>query len=150
MNNQAAPPFTLDTVDNSQISLETFYGNGKPTLLLFFNIGCAGCTGRAIPLTLTFANDYPDLQLLAIHSHFSANTPHPYESVKAVASYFKLPYPVAFDQDDTIFRLYAAEGTPHWILLDAAGKIHKSIFGSMAGARQRLSYSLQELFQLTN
>ena len=50
-------------------------------------------------------------------------------------------------KNDATFRRYEAGGTPHWVLIDADGVIRKSIFGSMDGARQRLDYALEELFQ---
>lgn len=143
MTNQLAYPFTLTALDGTQVDLRALHG--QPILLLFFNIGCAGCTGRALPLTLDLARQYPALQLVAIHSHFSP-TPVPIDSLKGVANYFKLPYPVLLDDGDAIFRHYQAEGTPHWVLINADGTIRKSFFGSMSGARQRLSYALIELF----
>jgi hypothetical protein len=53
---------------------------------------------------------------------------------------------VFVDDGDATFRAYEAEGTPHWVLINADGTIRKSVFGSMAGSLQRLNYALQELF----
>jgi hypothetical protein len=88
MTNELAYPFTLTALDGTQVELAALHG--EPILLLFFNIGCAGCTGRALPLTLDLSRQYPELQLVAIHSHFSP-APVPIESIKSVANYFKLP-----------------------------------------------------------
>ena len=118
----------------------------KPLLLLFFNIGCAGCTGRAVPYTLELNERYPGLQIAALHASFAASSTYPDSQVQAVLDYFKVPYPVYLDQGSATFDAYQAEGTPHWVLIDAEGRIAKSFFGSMEGAIQRLEYTLAELF----
>ena len=140
------PPLQLSgTLSGSPLTLETL--RGQPTLLLFWNIGCAGCTGRALPLTLTLAERYPDLQIVAIHSVFPPRSEQPVREVSLVAKHFALPYEVALDAGDATYRAFGAEGTPHWVLLDRDGHVWRSFFGSMAGSQQRLSYALQELFE---
>lgn len=124
--------------------LESFLG--RPLLLLFWNVGCSGCTGRALPLTLTLGAEYPDLAIVAIHSVFGRGQTQPSDTIRAVVDYFALPYPVLEDDGDRTFQAYGAEGTPHWILIRGDGTVDRSIFGSMDGARQRLRYALQELF----
>jgi peroxiredoxin len=119
---------------------------GRPVLLLFFNIGCAGCTGRALPFSLELAERYPELQIIGLHTSFEAGSQHPASRVQAVIDYFKLPYLVFQDDGAETFHAYQAEGTPHWVLIDAEGVVQRSVFGSMAGSIQRLEYAMQELF----
>ena len=57
---------------------------GRPALLLFFSIGCAGCTGRAIPFAKALAARYPGLRVLAIHSQPGGQRPPEPERVRAV------------------------------------------------------------------
>lgn len=121
--------------------------DGKPLLLLFFNLSCAGCTGRALPYTKELAHRYPDLQIAAIHSSFSPGSTFTAKEIKAVFDYFGLSYPVYMDEGEETFMRYEAEGTPHWIFFDDEGRINRSIFGSMEGAIQRLEYLLTEIFQ---
>jgi len=118
---------------------------GRPLLLLFFNIGCPGCTGRAIPFSLQLREQFPDLQIVGIHARFEGPAYSP-SQVRAVIEYLKVPYPVLLDEGHETFSRYAAGGTPHWVLLDADGHIVRSIFGSMAGSQQRLAYALLELY----
>ena len=67
--------------------------------------------------------------------------------IEEVGLYFKLNYPIYADQEKATYEMFKAEGTPHWVLIDAEGKIVKSIFGSMGNSKQRLLYAIQELFQ---
>jgi peroxiredoxin len=145
MIGQPAPPWQISQpLNGTNPGLRAFLG--RPILLLFFNIGCSGCTGRALPFTLELAERYPELQIIGVHSSFEAGSRHPTSSVQAVIDYFKLPYLVFMDDGDATFRAYEAEGTSHWVLINADGTIRKSVFGSMAGSLQRLNYALQELF----
>ena len=118
---------------------------GRPALLLFFSIGCAGCTGRAIPFAKALAARYPGLRVLAIHSQPGGQRPPEPERVRAVTDWLNVGFPVLLDDGDATYRAYEAEGTPHWLLLDGHGRVRRSIFGSMDGARQRLAYALEEL-----
>ena len=46
----------------------------------------------------------------------------------------------------TTFHNYQAAGTPHWVLLDSAGNVVQSIFGSEPNrALLRLDYQLKEM-----
>lgn len=148
MIGQPAPSFQTRAVLNGELQdVENLHG--APALLLFFSIKCAGCTGRALPLSLDVAERYPDLQIVGIHSSFSEVSTPSLDAIQSVINYFDLPYPVIVDDGDATFRAYLAEGTPHWILLNADGTVRNSIFGSMAGAQQRLTYALLELFPST-
>ena len=120
---------------------------GQALLLLFFNVGCPGCMGRALPFSLELAAQYPALQIVGIHTSFEAGSKYATAQIQAIVAYFKLPFPAFLDDGDATFLRYKAGGTPHGVLIGAEGIIRKSIFGSMDGARQRLDYALEELFQ---
>ena len=148
MIDQPAPPWRVTTLSGDAApDLESLLG--RPLLLLFFNVGCPGCMGRALPFSLDLAARYPGLQFIGIHTSFEKGSDFAPARIQAVVEYFDLPYPVYLDDGDATFLRYEAGGTPHWILIDADGIIRKSIFGSMDGARQRLDYALEEVFQST-
>lgn len=119
---------------------------GQPLLLLFFNLSCAGCTGRALPYIKELAQRFPGLQIAAIHSSFSPGSTYSTAQVRSVLEYFDLDFPVFMDDGEETFMRYEAEGTPHWIVFDAAGGVMRSIFGSLDGPVQRLEYLLAEMF----
>ena len=145
LENQPLPPWSLTTLDGSPAPApEAFLG--KPLLILIFNVGCLGCLGRALPFSLKLLDAYPDLQVIAIHTH-TPGPDYPPARIEAVKKANHLPYPVYLDQGHETYDRYRAEGTPHWVLLDAEGKVRRSIWGSMANAQQRLDYALAELFE---
>ncbi|MEL6671684.1 MAG: redoxin domain-containing protein [Bacteroidota bacterium] len=139
------PDWEVTTLDGSPApSLHDF--RGKVVLLLIFSRGCPGCMGRAVPYSKSLLADFPDLQIIGIHTQFEGPE-YSQRQIEEVKLYFKLPYPLLVDQGKKTFEKYAAEGTPHWLLVDREGRLLKSFFGSMEGARQRLVYSLTELFE---
>jgi len=138
------PDWLVQTPDGQEVALEQFFG--RPLLLLFYHLGCLGCIGRALPFAKKLAEVYPDLQIVGIHTS-PGSLKYNTEEVLAQAGETNLPFPIFFDEGHRTYDLYGAEGTPHWVLLDANGKLFRSIFGSMANARQRLDYALLEIFQ---
>jgi len=117
-----------------------------PLLLLFFNIGCPACLGRAVPYALKLKKQFPDLQLLGIHTHFEGRE-FPIDQIQLNLDRLQVNFPVAIDNGHQTWSAYDAGGTPHWVLINEKGEIEKSIFGSMPNSLQRLDYSLIELFE---
>lgn len=141
-----APQWTVSTLTPGAGATIDAYA-GKPLLMLFWNIGCAGCTGRAVPAAKRFAKQYPDLQVVGVHTTFEGPFGRDPEDVKKVVDYLNIEYPIVLDEGHVTFDAYEAGGTPHWVIIDADGDVRKSFFGSMAGSMQRLEYSLAELFE---
>ncbi len=148
MIGEPAPPWRVTTLSGEATpDLDTLFG--QPVLLLFFNVGCPGCMGPALPFSLELAARYPGLRLVGLHTSFEKGSDFAPARIQAVVEYFNLPYPVYLDDGDATFRRYEAGGTPRWVLINAEGIVRKSIFGSMDGARQRLGYALEERFPST-
>ncbi len=100
--------------------------------------------GRALPFAQQLAECYPALHVVAIHSQFRPGPP-PLAELDAIIQHWGLTYTILLDDGDTSYRAFAAEGTPHWVILLADCTLWRSFFGSMAGSRQRLAYALAEL-----
>ena len=142
---QALPNWEIRTLNN-QTAPELDKFKGSPLLILFFNLGCLGCRGRAIPYSLRFSELYPYLQVVGIHTNFKGIHYLPGQ----VASFLKktdVNFPVFQDLDKRTYDNYQIEGTPHWILVNSEGLLLKSVFGSMGNSIHRLDYGLMELFQ---
>lgn len=143
--NKKIDEFLVKTLDGEQLNLMEEYA-GKPLLVLFFNIQCLGCVGRAIPLAHEFLQEFKGLNVVAVHSNFG-----PIEVTKdeilGIFSDKTLPYPIHFDYGKENYEKFECEGTPHWLLIDKEGVINRSFFGSQENAQTRLVYALQELIQ---
>ena len=140
---QKATPIQLKTLEGDPISLLEQYKN-KPLLILFFNLQCLGCTGRAIPLAYEYLHEFEGLEVLAIHSQFNDKEVTKQEILDIFTSK-SLPFPIYFDKGHEAYSQYECEGTPHWILVNKDGYVYRSIYGSQNGAQTRLGYALADL-----
>lgn len=141
---QTAPAWQLSTLDSEdKPDVRDYYG--KPTVMFFFNLGCHGCMTRGLPLANEIAKQYPEVQVVGIHTNFEAMS-YEKDSVQTAMQEQGIQFPVYYDDGHATYSAYQAGGTPHWILLDEQGAIERSIFGSQPNAVTRLSYSLMERF----
>ena len=131
------------TLDKEIVYLNELYKN-KNLLILFFNIQCLGCTGRAIPLAYKLNKEFKNIEVIAIHSNFSDHEIKK-QDILDIFTIKTLPFSIYFDNGKKLFEEFKCEGTPHWILISQEGEIIRSIFGSQEGAQNRLYYALDEV-----
>lgn len=117
-----------------------------PKVLLFYNNQCLGCTGRALPFAYKLKNEFPNVEIIAIHCDFTAPET-PAQEIIHIFTDRKLPYPIYRDIDLSLYTKFRCEGTPHWVLLSETDHVLNSIFGSQEGSQNRLLYSLTEISQ---
>ncbi len=137
----------VNDLDQVAVDLIELYKD-KPLVLIFYNNDCIGCTGRAIPLAYEYHQKYLDVQVIGIHSNFRDNT----IGRTAIESIFrnkKVPFPIYIDPNHKLYDTLNCEGTPQWILITKEREIYRSIFGSQAGAQNRLLYALEGLLNET-
>ena len=137
-------------------SLESIFGDpvpdvdefqGATLLILFLNLSCPACLGRAIPYANgLIVNKDIDLNVLGIHSNFNGADFSKEEFQKAKEDFY-IRFPLFRDVNfDTTFLNFGAGGSPHWILLDKEGIVRYSIFGSDPNnALLRLDYMIDIL-----
>ena len=84
---------------------------------------------------------------LKFHPDRSPDNPEAEEKFKEAKEEFYIRFPFYKDFNyDTTFLNYGAGGTPHWILVNAAGLVEYSIFGSDPNnALLRLEYMMHEI-----
>ena len=145
MQKTLAPHWFFDPLNESPVpTIEDF--KGQVLLMLFFNIGCPSCLGRAIPFSKKLQDLYPGLKVLGVHTTFEGRKSS-VEDINLWMDRLKVDYPVVLDQEHKTWSAYEAGGTPHWVIINSTGEIEKSIFGSMPNSLQRLDYALTELFE---
>ena len=130
-------------LDGSPVDLMTIYAN-QILLLIIYNNDCLGCTGRAIPLAYEFQQQYPMIQVAAIHSDFP-NREGSKASIKSIFTSGEVPFPIFIDEHHKVFDQFNAEGTPQWLLITENKELFRSIFGSQDNAQNRLYYALESL-----
>lgn len=134
----------LTSLDKDVMSLDDLLKKGKVNLMLFYNTYCLGCTGRAIPFAYELSQQFPDLNLIVIHTHFGNQT-FSKEEILDIFTTKTSPFEIYIDPDAEAYHHFTCEGTPHWIVLDQNLSIYRSIFGSQNQAQQRLWYAIESL-----
>jgi thiol-disulfide isomerase/thioredoxin len=122
--------------------IESF--RGRPLLVLFFSRGCPACLSRAVPYARALAYEFPELAIVGIHTRLEGPVYSP-DQVNEIVQLHRIAYPVLLDDGHESYDRMGAEGTPHWILIDATGRLVRSLFGSMPNTIQRLQYVLLEM-----
>ncbi|KAA2217386.1 TlpA family protein disulfide reductase [Maribacter flavus] len=148
--NQPIPEWNLLPIFSEEVpSLKDF--KGKPLLILFFNLGCPGCKGRALPYAnRVVVENGEHIKVLGIHTRFEGPEYEVSDFEKAKEDYYiRFPFFKDANLAET-FHSYEAGGTPHWILLDSEGKLVYSIFGSDPNnALLRLDLKIGELLDVS-
>lgn len=122
---------------------------GRPTLLMFFHLECAGCVSRGVPFMRRLHAQHGErLNLLAVHTA-RGHRALPRAAVLPTLLHFaetfaRLPFAVALDEDGALAEAHGTEGTPHWVAIHD-GEVQRSIFGSQDNAQTRISYWLAEV-----
>lgn len=135
----------LPIFDDAVPALEDF--KGKPLLILFFNLGCPGCKGRALPYAnRVVVENGSTINVVGIHTRFEGPE-YTLEDFQKAKDYYFIRWPYYKDDGQAnTFHKYEAGGTPHWILLNAEGELEYSIFGSDPNnALLRLDLRINEL-----
>jgi cytochrome c biogenesis protein CcdA/thiol-disulfide isomerase/thioredoxin len=102
---------------------------GKVVLVDFWTYSCINCL-RAIPYVEAWAEKYKDQGLVVIGVHspefaFERNV----DNVRKAIANLKITYPVAIDNDYTIWRAFDNQYWPAHYFIDAQGRIRHEHFG---------------------
>jgi thiol-disulfide isomerase/thioredoxin len=143
MKESQIPEWKIESLTGEAVPrLEEF--RGRPVLVLFYATGCPGCKARALPYANTVHWEYPELKAIGIHTRFDGPL-YSNDQIKEIIAVYGLKFSIFKDQGMATFEAWAAEGTPHWVLIDREGKVMRSVFGSTPGVLQRLDFALAEL-----
>lgn len=102
---------------------------GKVVLIDFWTYSCINCL-RAIPYVRAWWEKYKDqgLVVIGVHSPEFAFE-HDVDNVKKAVANLKITYPVAIDNNFTIWRAFDNEYWPAHYFIDAQGRIRHEHFG---------------------
>ncbi len=114
---QAAPEFSLKTMDGSDFSVKGASEN-KPVMMVFWATWCPVCREEIPGVREVYARFAPKgLRVIAVNVGVN-------DSVKRMEKYvgrYDIPYPVAFDRGSKVTRRFGVQGTPTVIIVDAKG-----------------------------
>ncbi|MCS7301331.1 MAG: TlpA family protein disulfide reductase [Fimbriimonadales bacterium] len=136
-----APNFKLTTLDGQTVELEKL--RGKPVFIDFWATWCGPCR-RALPHTQKLAEKYgKDAHILAI------NLREDEETVRAFLQRHNYNFIVPMDKDGAVASAYRVRGIPHFVLIDARGKVQFVQVGYGPGMEQKFEQELQKAIRTT-
>ena len=113
---QPAPDFTLDTLDEGQVTLSGF--KGKAVLINFWASWCAPCREETPDLVKAYnAHHAEGLVILGVNMT-SIDT---VSDAKSFVAEFQIPYPVPLDRDGKVAALYRVSGIPTSFFINRQG-----------------------------
>jgi cytochrome c biogenesis protein CcdA/thiol-disulfide isomerase/thioredoxin len=125
----AAPSFAgaVEWLNSSPLTAEGL--RGKVVLVDFWTYSCINCL-RAIPYVRAWAEKYKDQGLVVIGVHapefaFEKNI----DNVRRAVGELKIGYPVAIDNDYSIWRAFNNQYWPAHYFIDAQGRVRHHHFG---------------------
>ncbi|WP_281560977.1 TlpA disulfide reductase family protein [Thalassomonas sp. RHCl1] len=113
-----AADFTISEIDGSKFQLSDYKGK-QAVYLIFWATWCPNCKREIPKLKEIHASYGGDIKVLAINTSIN-------DSLKKVKHYIEkhaLTYPVAYDTERRVTKLYRVMGTPTQLVIDINGVI---------------------------
>jgi cytochrome c biogenesis protein CcmG, thiol:disulfide interchange protein DsbE len=138
---RTAPNFKLENLEREVIELNDFVGKG-PLLLCFWS----SCCKSAVMQVEAFSSLYEkykdkDFVMLAIATDDEKTV----AKVKPFVKIKKYSFPVLYDTEGTVARMYYAYDMPFYVLIDNHGKIVSSHLGYMKGDEIQVEEKIRNL-----
>jgi cytochrome c biogenesis protein CcdA/thiol-disulfide isomerase/thioredoxin len=112
-----SPPLTAESL------------RGKVVLVDFWTYSCVNCI-RTLPYLRAWYDKYKDRGLVVIGVHAPEFAfEHDVDNIRRAATEFKIDYPIAVDNEYTIWRAFKNEYWPAHYFVDAKGRVRHHHFG---------------------
>lgn len=135
-----APDFKLNTLDGKTVELSKL--RGKPVFIDFWATWCDPCR-RALPHTQKLAEKYgKKAHILAI------NLKEDKKTVRKFLEQHKYTFTVPMDTEGTVGAAYGVRGIPHFVLIDARGKVQFVQIGYGPGIERKFEAELQKAIRV--
>ncbi len=140
-SNRAAPNFKLENLEREVIELDDFVRAG-PVLLCFWSSCCKSAVAQVEAFSTLYENHNDDsFVMLAIATDDEKTV----AKVKPFVKSKKFKFPVLYDTDGNVARIYYAFDVPFSVLIDKSGKIVYSHLGYMKGDEILLDEKIRNL-----
>jgi len=143
LSGRLAPNFILEDIDGNLIELNEFIGKG-PILISFYASICKPCRDEIEAFSKIY-NSYKDegLMFLAI----SNNNERSVAKVKPHIKSKGYTFPVLYDTNRNVARLFYAQLVPYCVLINNKGIIVYSHQGYMRGDEIQVKIIIEQLLQ---
>ena len=120
----AAPDFTLDTLDSSQLSLSEL--RGHPVVLNLWASWCLPCRSE-MPAIEEAYQRYEDAGLIVVGLNMTSQDSE--SDARAFAQELGLTFPIVLDRDGSVQSRYQLLGLPSTYFIDRKGIIRSVVVG---------------------
>ena len=140
-SNRTAPNFKLENLGREIIELNNYLGDG-PVLLCFWSSCCKSAVAQVEAFS-TLYEKYNErgFVMLAI----STDDEKTVAKVKPYIKSMKFEFPVLYDTDGNVARIYYSFNVPFSVLIDLTGEIIYSHLGYMKGDEIELEKKINNL-----
>ncbi len=134
-----APDFTLETLDGKTVKLSEL--RGKPVFLDFWATWCPPCR-RALPHTQQFTEKYgKDAHIFAVNLQEKA------EKIREFMQKHNYSFTVLMDTTGEVGARYRVRGIPHFVVIDAEGKVQFVQVGFGDDTKKKLEKALTDAIE---
>jgi peroxiredoxin len=133
-----APPFTLAAQDGKDVSLTQY--QGQVVMLNFWASWCGPCR-QEMPLLDSIYKKYSKLGFTLIGVNVEPDS-------KAAVDWLKqtpVSFPILFDKDSKVSKLYDVAGMPSTVIIDRSGKVRMLHRGYKPGDENEYMDSIRTL-----
>jgi peroxiredoxin len=138
LTNKPAPPFALDALDGSKVSLAGYRGK-KKLVVSFWASWCGPCRLELPVLSEFYKRHHKDsdnFEILAISIDDNR------EDAESYAAKAKLPFPVLLDLSHETADAFGVDGIPMLFVIDETGKVTSGHAGFDPGLEFRMAREL--------
>jgi peroxiredoxin len=140
LDGELAPDFVLRSGEGENVRLSEY--RGEVVLVNFWASWCGDCRDQMPSLDSTYSLYHEaGLQLLSINLDNKA------ERAREMAQTLNLSFPVLYDADRTVSRLYDVDAMPVTLLIDREGVVRYVQEGFRRGAEERYLEQLKALLR---
>lgn len=110
---------------------------GRVVLVEAFQMLCPGCVSNGLPQAQRVRHTLPEVAVVGLHCVFEHHDVQGPSALRAFVGEYRIGFPVGVDRHDgasmpVTMRAYGLQGTPSTLLIDRAGRVRLSIFGTIS------------------
>ena len=135
-----APAFQLGSSDGKQVSLDSF--RGKIVLVNFWASWCGPCR-KEMPILEQLNRQYRNKGVALLGVNVEPDSAAATDWLKATP----VSFPILFDVDSKVSKLYQVEGMPNTVILDRKGNVRYIHRGYQPGAENEYLDQIRALIR---
>ena len=139
-SNKQAPDFTLASMSGENIRLQEQLGN--VVLINFWASWCGPCR-EELPHMEKLQQDYEDLGFTVL----AVNVDEDSSKASVLLDDIPVSFPVLFDQDDSVSKLYKVRAMPTTVIVDRDGKQRLLHYGYKSGDEDKYRQIVKALLR---